>query len=188
MPEARPFGQTPSRHASPLDRLRVAEFARRLQEGEDEIAAAWSVLADPRIGIARWRGAPATHRPSDETIAGKLTALLRRALPELLERTRDVTVLRIASLSQKAIQVLEEVTAGEFRDAARARVQLDGARAILESGRLLRDRGGAPFVAVQVNQGGAPHGFADSALRRSPELRAAAQDLADRLAASRAAP
>lgn len=190
MPEVatRSAVQAPRRYASALDRLRVAEFARRLQEGEDEIAAAWAVLADPRIGIARWRGAPVAHRPAGEAVAGKLTALLRRALPELLERTRDVTFLRVARLSEKAVQVLDEVTAGEFRDPARARVQLDGARVVLESGRLLRDRTGAPLLALQVNQGPTPHEIADAVSRLSPEQRAAAQDLANRVAAARAAP
>ncbi len=128
-----PLAPKEPRKANQLDKLRVAEIARRIDAGEDELAAGWAVLSDPKLGIARWRGAPASERPHDVALARKVAALLRRAVPALLEQARDVTLARVAGLSDKAVRTLDEVASGDFDDPARARVQLDGAKALIEA-------------------------------------------------------
>jgi hypothetical protein len=139
------------RKANDLDRLRVADYARRLDAGEDEFAAAWATLSDPKLGIARWRGAPAAARPSDVALARKIAALLRRAVPDVVERARDVTLARVAALSDKAVVTIDEVTSGNFEDPARARVQLDGAKTVIESLGIGLRGTAAATANVQVN-------------------------------------
>jgi hypothetical protein len=147
-----PLAPREPRRATSRDKLRVAEFARRLDQGEDELTAGWRTLADPKLGIARWRGAADSERPSDVALARKVAALLRRGVPELLEQARDVTLARVAGLGDKALRTLDEVTSGDFADPARARVQLDGARTVMEAlGVAGRGSTATATTNVQVN-------------------------------------
>lgn len=131
--EVAPLAPRECRRPSQWDRLRVAAIARRIDEGENDLDAAWSVLSDPRLGIPRWRGLPASSRPSDVTLARKLAALLKRAAPAVLQHARDVTAAQVSALAHGAVETLAEVTSGDFDDPARARVRLDGARTVFEA-------------------------------------------------------
>ena len=56
-----PLAPKRSRRAIALDHVRVADYARRLDAGEDWVDAGWTVLSDPRSGYTRWRGLPASR-------------------------------------------------------------------------------------------------------------------------------
>lgn len=128
-----PLAPKEPRKATARDLLRVAEYQRLLEEGVDPFTATWRALSDERLGISRWRGAPASARPSDAALAKRIAGLLRRARPELLEQTHDSAILRIAGLWEKAVLTLEETASGNFEDAAKARVQLEAGKVVLEA-------------------------------------------------------
>jgi hypothetical protein len=142
-----PHAPRTTRRASNTDRLRVAEIARRLQEGESQLSAAWIVFSDPKIGLPRWRGL--TQRPSDVAIIRKLAALLARTAPEVVATARDLAMARLAGVSEDAVRAVEEGVAGDFEDSQTARTRVDSARLIL--GALgVTERAGGMSVRNQV--------------------------------------
>lgn len=174
-----------SRRPNHRDRQRVARYVELLDEGLDEVEAAWRVLADERLGIRRWRGAPVSARPRDVAVLQRVAALLQRALPAVADELRHKALARIAGLTGKAVQTLDEVVGGDFDDPAHARVRLEGARAVLDV--VQQECGATPAVAVQVNLGPSPYELAD-ALSRDAELRERAIDLARQIDAVGAEP
>lgn len=114
-----------------MDRLRVRQFARRLETGEDEIAAFWAVASDPGTGYSRFRGA--TERPPEIVLRRKLASLLARVAPDLVDRARDLALIRLGELSDDAVRAISEVVTGDFADGHVARARLDAARVILGS-------------------------------------------------------
>lgn len=135
------------RRATTADKIRAAEVLRRIDAGETDTAAFWSVASDPAIGFSRFRGA--TARPPEIVLRTKLVALLQRAVPELVGAARDVAVGRLAGLADDAVRAVAEVTTGDCGDARLARARLDGARTVLAAIGI-SDRG-SMTIATQVN-------------------------------------
>jgi hypothetical protein len=112
-----------------MDRLRVAAYLRRLQDGEEELEAAWAVFRDERVGLTQYRGSEMP--PSPASLQRKLAALLERACPEIVSRTREAALVELASLYQPAVQALRESVNGDFPDAPTARARIEAARVLL---------------------------------------------------------
>jgi hypothetical protein len=119
------------RRASTVDHARVREFANRLEAGEDEVEAFWCVASDRRTGYARFRGS--TVRPPETTLRRKLSALLARTVPGVVELVRNVSLARLAGLGDDAADAVGKIVRGEVTNPHVARARLDAARLILAS-------------------------------------------------------
>lgn len=140
------FAPRKSRRATTMDRVRVRAFVRRLEAGEDEVAAFWAVASNPATGLQRYRGQ--TERPPEVVLRRKLAALLERTAPGLLAAAKDVAVTRLADLSEDATRAVREVVTGDFADAGHARARLDAARVIFNAIGIKEQGAGA---AAQAN-------------------------------------
>jgi hypothetical protein len=114
-----------------MDHVRVREWARRLEAGDDELDAFWSVVSSPDSGFVRYRGS--RDRPAPIVLRRKLAALLSRTVPRVVDAARDIALARLAGLSDDAVRAVAEVVTGDFRDGGVARARLDAARVILSS-------------------------------------------------------
>lgn len=114
-----------------MDHVRVREWARRLEAGEDELDAFWSVASSQACGLARFRSNPT--RPSPIVLRRKLAALLNRTVPQVVDAAKDMALARIAGLSDDAVRAVAEVVTGDFADGGVARARLEAARVILGS-------------------------------------------------------
>ena len=129
-----------------MDRLRVRKFAQRLEAGEDEVDAFWAVASDPGIGYSRLRGDD--ERPPEIVLRRKLASLLARVAPDLVDRARDLALVRLGGLSDDALRAVGEVVTGDFSDGQVARARLEAARVILGS---IGVREKAPAATAQAN-------------------------------------
>lgn len=130
-----------------MDRVRVQQFAQRVEAGEDELDAFWAIASDPGYGFSRYRGE--TERPPEVVLRTKLAALLERGAPEAVAAARDHALVRLAALSDEALAAVVEVLTGECADARAARARLDAAKTVLGS-LGIGERGGIT-VATQIN-------------------------------------
>lgn len=140
------------RRATTMDKVRVAEFVRRVAAGEDEVEAFWGIASSPGMGYADYRSG--TPRPAEIVLRRKLAALLERAAPDVAAAARNFALVRLAGLSEPAIEALNEAVRGEAGDGHLARSRTDAARVILAS-LGLGDRSGLT-VATQVNLDNSP--------------------------------
>jgi len=135
-----------TRRPTILDRVRVREFAKRLEAGEDEVEAFWAIASSPRSGYVRYRDV--ATRPPELVLRRKLAALLQRVTPGLVDAAKDVALTRLVGLSDDALRAVEEVVTGHFGDGGHARARLEAARIILSS---LGIREQAPQATAQAN-------------------------------------
>jgi hypothetical protein len=134
-----------------MDHVRVREWARRLEAGEDELDAFWTVASSPSCGLSRFRAQPV--RPAPIVLRRKLAALLTRTVPQVVDAARDVALARLAGLSDDAVRAVAEVVTGDFQDGGVARARLDAARVILGSIGLREQPQAAASASLTVSLG-----------------------------------
>jgi hypothetical protein len=137
----------PTRKPTAMDHIRARELLLRIERGEDEVTAFWSIASDPGIGFSRFRGV--TERPPEMVLRRKMAALLARTVPQVIDAARDLALGKLAALSDDAVAAVRETVAGEVTDGRVARVRLDSARTILASIGICDGR--STLVATQVN-------------------------------------
>lgn len=118
-----------TREPRPIDILREREFNRRVDAGEDEIAAWGAVATDARIGLVDFRGlASLPVAAAVRTYA----RFLKRMAPAAVEDARARSERAMARNAPKNVKTIQDIADGNFEDAEVARTRLAGAREALK--------------------------------------------------------
>lgn len=145
-----PLHRAPRRPTT-MDRVRARKLLERLSEGEDELEAFWAIASDSGIGLSRYRGV--TELPPEKVLRRKMASLLQRAVPEIVERAKEIALGRLGVLSADAVNAVGEVVTGEFEDGSAARARLDAARVILGAIGVREPAGSTATANVVVSLG-----------------------------------